>query len=944
MPYELVKVKRGFKVQDDLGNFYSKRPLTKTMARRQQKALYASEDRKQTVRGRGFASYVDDGGNHHIVLVGNGFFSDIFAKIKSATNSILSTLLPTPLANASSALNNAVRIGYPPAAREVLASYGASDVVSLTLYRTPIQSYINSALNIITLGKWNESRNRYNYDTLFHLSLVATVSTPTADKAFIKIEKNEVINIQVLSELPTGDSLVVPVPCCITLHDMMNTAHAAAGPAFFKYDAFNNNCQIFIMTILNANKLITPEASTFVLQDVQSLLASLPAYTSPLASTLTGIAGFYNRLRFGKGIRGGMNGLTIDTEAIVRHPTSLTSAQINEQLDKLQFADTTTKDEQYAIINEVLEFLLSDDDYLQAPYDRREISHAHAVLSESRASKPYEYVNVIEKVLEELEPKLEGSGENDIDPTTGFTPRQQSFIDRERTEADKESRRKQFRDYNAQFRHTEEMQPVFAEVNQQDIIGQHDAISDENHAYLEGLLDSWKQSGKKDFKEYYYGENAPISFNPTDPNTPTSASGSPAVSAQKSAITGAWTITYADGSTEKTKARNFTKYSANTENPLEQLQKVQAGADVYAKQIQDRYDAQRASMSASDRFFEGVNDTLIGIADIGSTLLPINPLAGTLYDTFRPQTSSERQSSNIDTIVANEVDTQLKNAKTLGEIENDLFRGRLSGLVKYDQGLQERLNTETQKGTVMQQFLNGLQGSGQASVRPLSPEEAEAYQYLVVNIPGFRNFFSRNEQMNMVRTYLSNIQQQMEQQQRDIERMQGELQQEEEDEEEDEEEEEDDPESVGNQEVQQEDEENPRVPTSDPEVSGSGNTPQRPFARQLRKVGLSPSEYLKRARKAATKHGYDGRALEFSDNDEDKLMIYDDKGTPVRFGAVGYGDHILWSHEEDVGRVRKGYAEQKRRVFRKSHSAIKGNWASNKFSPNSLALNILWAV
>jgi hypothetical protein len=71
-------------------------------------------------------------------------------------------------------------------------------------------------------------------------------------------------------------------------------------------------------------------------------------------------------------------------------------------------------------------------------------------------------------------------------------------------------------------------------------------------------------------------------------------------------------------------------------------------------------------------------------------------------------------------------------------------------------------------------------------------------------------------------------------------------------------------------------------------------------------------------------------------------MIYDDQGRISRFGRVGYNDFILWKHEERQGRVRDGYAEQKRRTFRKSHSAIKGNWKSNRFSPNALAINVLW--
>ena len=71
-------------------------------------------------------------------------------------------------------------------------------------------------------------------------------------------------------------------------------------------------------------------------------------------------------------------------------------------------------------------------------------------------------------------------------------------------------------------------------------------------------------------------------------------------------------------------------------------------------------------------------------------------------------------------------------------------------------------------------------------------------------------------------------------------------------------------------------------------------------------------------------------------------MIYDDEGNKRHFGAVGYGDFILWSKQEAIGEVKKGFAETKRRTFVRSHSKIRGDWRKDKFSPNNLALKILW--
>lgn len=92
--------------------------------------------------------------------------------------------------------------------------------------------------------------------------------------------------------------------------------------------------------------------------------------------------------------------------------------------------------------------------------------------------------------------------------------------------------------------------------------------------------------------------------------------------------------------------------------------------------------------------------------------------------------------------------------------------------------------------------------------------------------------------------------------------------------------------------------------------------------------------YLKKAKSKAKASGYDPKKLMLCDDGKHKLD-YDG----VKFGALGYGDHIIYSYLEKQGEVEKGLASKKRRVFRKSHGAMKD---SGKMSANQLAINILW--
>ena len=113
------------------------------------------------------------------------------------------------------------------------------------------------------------------------------------------------------------------------------------------------------------------------------------------------------------------------------------------------------------------------------------------------------------------------------------------------------------------------------------------------------------------------------------------------------------------------------------------------------------------------------------------------------------------------------------------------------------------------------------------------------------------------------------------------------------------------------------------------------------FAKQLDKLGLSPASYLAHARMNATHHGYRSDLLSFAKDGQHKLK-YDSPDGSKYFGAAGYGDYIIYLYMEHEHKVEKGYAEKKRKVFRYSHDKISEMRKLDKFSPNELAINILW--
>ena len=121
-----------------------------------------------------------------------------------------------------------------------------------------------------------------------------------------------------------------------------------------------------------------------------------------------------------------------------------------------------------------------------------------------------------------------------------------------------------------------------------------------------------------------------------------------------------------------------------------------------------------------------------------------------------------------------------------------------------------------------------------------------------------------------------------------------------------------------------------------------GGSTRAAFEAQLKEVGMSPDDYLEVVRENARRCGYDPEAIEFSDNKTHKIQIRTPEGRIVRFGRVGYNDFHIWTHLERNNQVAKGTAKSKRERFWKSHIKMGGDWKGDNFSPNWLALRLLW--
>ena len=189
---------------------------------------------------------------------------------------------------------------YTNKAESILKKYGNYNVIGIIIKKSPIISVIDKALNLISLGKWADSKKRYNYDDLYHLYLILTLDLGESNFKKLLLEKNQSINISesIPSRTEKTQSLNIFPPKNITLNNLLQTTLNKVGKdQFFIYDPFGGkNCQNFIKDIFISNDLYNDRINKFVFQPIQELKKDLGGFTTGVSKGITDFAAFGERL------------------------------------------------------------------------------------------------------------------------------------------------------------------------------------------------------------------------------------------------------------------------------------------------------------------------------------------------------------------------------------------------------------------------------------------------------------------------------------------------------------------------------------------------------------------------------------------------------------------------------------------------------------------------
>lgn len=182
-----------------------------------------------------------------------------------------------------------------PKVRKLLEQVGDEKITSIKLFRKPI--------SLSAFAKFVGVLKNTGYDELLHLGMIINGK--------YLLDKQDVIHFE-RSSLPTGkdvQSMDVSLDGKeITINELLEKTRKRMGDAdFTNYSSKKNNCQDFILNILAANGLGTPESTKFIKQDLEKVFNNLPSYAEKIADLVTEAGRVIERVQEGEGYNADMH-------------------------------------------------------------------------------------------------------------------------------------------------------------------------------------------------------------------------------------------------------------------------------------------------------------------------------------------------------------------------------------------------------------------------------------------------------------------------------------------------------------------------------------------------------------------------------------------------------------------------------------------------------------
>jgi len=184
-----------------------------------------------------------------------------------------------------------------PKVRQLIEKVGEEKINSIILFRRPI--------SLSKFAKFVGVLKGTSYDDLMHLGMII-------NKKYL-LDKQDVIHFEPSGVPSDAEKLEVSLDGKeITINELLEKTRKRMGNSdFTSYSSKNNNCQDFMLNILAANGLSSPEYTKFIKQDLEKVFNNLPSYAEKIADFVTEAGRVAERVMEGEGYNADMHNFNL---------------------------------------------------------------------------------------------------------------------------------------------------------------------------------------------------------------------------------------------------------------------------------------------------------------------------------------------------------------------------------------------------------------------------------------------------------------------------------------------------------------------------------------------------------------------------------------------------------------------------------------------------------
>lgn len=213
----------------------------------------------------------------------------------------------------------------------IMKKYGNLPIIQIDVYRKPVNTMLQKIFDWSNSGQWETEKKRLNYDDIYHLSMIATLSNGMQ----VLLEKSAKVNIKIMGTKysMSGEKLTIYKDKIVSnfsgMIDNFEASMKSQKLSPYVYDAVKNNCQIFILNMIKAAGVRDATVENFIKQDTDELLGSKLA---AVAKPTTDIAGALGNL-----IGGAKKRVKSEPHAILFNISKWTASEARNWLKKHNF-------------------------------------------------------------------------------------------------------------------------------------------------------------------------------------------------------------------------------------------------------------------------------------------------------------------------------------------------------------------------------------------------------------------------------------------------------------------------------------------------------------------------------------------------------------------------------------------------------------------------------